>query len=212
MTSPGDEEAHFLSFFCFSGLSFERCIGISSWRRHGGRRLSASASNVISPSPVLSKGLSTLCSPFIPTQPPLFLSILTTLAPCSIHKPWDDKCPPPPASMQARIRQCHTALLNIIHLVSHQSGTQKMKCCCSSPFSQKGSPTFLLLCPFFLTAWFLHATCEEYGTFFCALMSTPCLMVLWWAVFFYLQSNKESAWLKTDTFQFTPESLVVNMN
>lgn len=95
MTSPGDEEAHFLSFFCFSGLSFERCIGISSWRRHGGRRLSASASNVISPSTILSKGLSTLCSPFIPTQPPLFLSILTTLAPCSIHKPWDDKCPPP---------------------------------------------------------------------------------------------------------------------
>lgn len=39
----------------------------------------------------------------------------------------------------AGIRQCHTALQNIIHLIGHQSGTQKMKCCSSSPHSKRGS-------------------------------------------------------------------------
>lgn len=75
---------------------------------------------------------------------PPFLSILTTLAPCSIHKPRDDKCPP--LFVPARIRQYHTALPNIIHLFGHQSGTQKMKCCCSSPFfTKRVSPLFLSL-------------------------------------------------------------------
>lgn len=93
---------------------------------------------------------------------PPFLSILTTLAPCSIHKPRDDKCPP--LFVPARIRQYHTAPPNIIHLLGHQSGTQKMKCCCSSPFFTKRVSHFDS--PFPLTAWFLHTTWKEYATLF----------------------------------------------
>lgn len=93
---------------------------------------------------------------------PPFSSILTTLAPCSIHKPRDDKCPP--LFVPARIRQYHTALPNIIHLLGHQSGTQKMKCCCSSPFFTERVSHFYS--PFSLTAWFLHTTWKEYATLF----------------------------------------------
>lgn len=69
----------------------------------------------------------------LPTLP---FSILTTLAPFSIHKP---EMISVLLFVSARIRQCQTALQNIIHLVGHQSGTQKMKCCTSSLFEKRVS-------------------------------------------------------------------------
>lgn len=69
-------------------------------------------------------------------------------------------------------------------------------------FTRRVSHFFLLLCLFFLTAWFLHATCEEYGTFFlCIIVHTPSdgsLMSWFFCLFFFLPAVQQRICLTED--------------
>lgn len=110
---------------------------MSSWQHHRGRWLSPSASNVISPSCVLSKGLPNLCSPPIPT--PLFYPFWQPLPPALYINLEMISVPPLRAGQDKTIP--HSAAE---YHPSRKSSIRDTKdeMLLQLPFSQKGSPTF----------------------------------------------------------------------
>lgn len=181
---------------------------MSSWRHHRGRWLSPSASNVISHLTFYRKD--SRPSALHPSPPPLFYPFWQPLPPALYINL--EMISVPPFSMPSRIRQCHTALPNIIHLVRHQSGTQKMKCCCSSPFSQKGSPTFSA--PLSLFPHRLVPSCYVWGIwniFLCINIHTPpdCSLM---SCFCLPAVQQRICLTENRHFKFTQDSLVLDTN
>lgn len=129
--------------------------------------------------------------------PPFFLSILTTLAPCSIHKPRDDKCPPSPGqykTMPHSSAEYHPSRKSSIRDTKDEMLLQL-------PFFTKrvshfsySSVSLSLPLGFFM----LRVRNMEH----CSLMSCFCLCAVQQRI--RLTENRH--------FEFTQDSLVVNTN
>lgn len=148
---------------------------MSSWQHHRGRWLSPSASNVISPSCVLSKGLPTLCSPPIPT--PLFYPFWQPLPPALYINLEMISVPPLRAGQDKTIP--HSAAEYHPSRKSSIRDTKDEMLLQLPFFTKRVSHFFCYSVPFSSLLGFFMLRVRNMELFFCALTSTSRLIVLW---------------------------------